>query len=128
MVNGRIGEDDGVGKCTYVGSRGSGLIDYVIADTELFKYFSNFCVEDPNILSDHCAVKFMLTFCVSCNSHSTKIDAYLKIPCLHYFHSYSCLNMLEFSKNHTIPQFPNIGWYFKTNLNKIKVFFKKNMF
>ena len=34
VVNGRIGENDGVGKCTYVGSRGSSLIDYVIADTE----------------------------------------------------------------------------------------------
>ena len=66
VVIGRIEEDDGVGKCTYVGSRGSSLIDYVITYTELFKYFSNFCVEDPNILSDHCAVKFMLTFCVSC--------------------------------------------------------------
>ena len=29
------------------------------------KYFSNFCVEDPNILSDHCVVKFMSAFCVS---------------------------------------------------------------
>ena len=37
MVNGRIEEDAGVGKCTYVGSRGSSLIDYVIADTELLK-------------------------------------------------------------------------------------------
>ena len=30
-------------------------------------------------------------------SHSTKIDPFLKIPCLHYFHSYACFNMLEFS-------------------------------
>ena len=49
MVNGRLGEDAGVGKCTYVGSRGSSLINYVIAGTELFEYFSNFCVEGLNL-------------------------------------------------------------------------------
>ena len=62
IVNGRVCEDSGVGKCTYVGSRGSSFIDYVIADHELFEYFSNFCVEDPNILSDHCALNFVLDF------------------------------------------------------------------
>ena len=62
IVNGRVGEDAGVGKCTYVGSRGSSLIDYVIADQDLFKYFSNFCVNDPNILSDHCVLNFVMNF------------------------------------------------------------------
>ena len=32
IVNGRVGEGSEFGKCTYVGSRGSSLIDYVIAD------------------------------------------------------------------------------------------------
>ena len=62
------------------------------------------------------------------NSHSTKIDPYLKIPCLHYIHSYSCLNMLGISKNYTIPQSPSIGWQFKTNLDSIKVFVLKICF
>ena len=62
IVNGRVGEDSGVRKCTYVGSRGSSLIDYAIADQELFEYFSDFCVEDPNILSDHCVLNFVLDF------------------------------------------------------------------
>ena len=62
IINGRVGEDSGVRKCTYVDSRGSSLIDYVIADQELFEYFSNFCVEDPNILSDHCMLNFVLDF------------------------------------------------------------------
>ena len=62
IVNGRVGEDAGVGKCTYVGSRGSSLIDYVIAVQDLFKYFSNFCVNDPNILSDHCVLNFVMNF------------------------------------------------------------------
>ena len=61
-------------------------------------------------------------------SHSTKIDPYLKIPCLHSFQSYSCLNMLEFSNSHTIPQSPSIGWQFKTILNSIKVFVLKICF
>lgn len=65
VVNGRIAEDAGIGKCTYVGARGTSLIDYVIADPELFKYFSSFRVEDPNILSDHCMVNFMLCFDMS---------------------------------------------------------------
>ena len=75
VVNGRIGEDAGVGKCTYVGSRGSSLIDYVVADTELFKYFSNLCVEYPNMLFDHCVVKFMLTCCVSCKKVEESVSS-----------------------------------------------------
>ena len=62
IVNGRVGEDAGDGKCTYVGSRGSSLIDYVIADQDLFKYLSNFCVNDPDILSDHCVLNFVMNF------------------------------------------------------------------
>lgn len=75
VVNGRIGEDAGVGKCTYVGSRGSSLIDFVVADPELFRYFSNFCVEDPNILSDHCVVKFALNFVMSYNDTNESVES-----------------------------------------------------
>ena len=46
----RVGEDANVGKCTYVSSRGSSVIDYVITNQEFFKYFSKFSVDDPNIL------------------------------------------------------------------------------
>ena len=28
----------------------------------MFEYFSNFCVEDPNILPDHCVLNFVLDF------------------------------------------------------------------
>ena len=59
IVNGRIGEDV-VGKCTYVGSRGSSLIDYVIVSQDLFDKFSSFNVCDPNIISDHCVINFSL--------------------------------------------------------------------
>ena len=62
IANGRVGDDAAVGKCTYVGSRGSSLIDYVLVSQNLLKQFVAFYVDDPNILSDHCAVNFSLHF------------------------------------------------------------------
>ena len=58
-------------------------------------------------------------------SHSTKIDPYLKVPYPNYFHSYSCLNMLEISKlyDSTVPK--QLLVIFKANLNSIKVFVLK---
>ena len=44
--------DAAVGKCTYVGSSGSSFIIYVVTNQDIFKYFSNFYVNAPNILSD----------------------------------------------------------------------------
>ena len=40
IANGRIGEDAEVGKCTYVGSAGTSLIDHVIVSENLFPSFS----------------------------------------------------------------------------------------
>ena len=59
IINGRVGKDSEFGKCTYVGSCGSSFIDYVIADQALFKYFTKFCVNCPNILSDHCELNLL---------------------------------------------------------------------
>lgn len=58
--NGRLGADKGVGKYTYVGSTGSSVIDYVIANPYLLDVISSFHVADPNILSDHCCIDFSL--------------------------------------------------------------------
>ena len=63
IANGRIGEDAEVGKCTYVGSTGSSLIDYVLVSENLFDAFSSFTVSDPNILSDHCIINFAFYIC-----------------------------------------------------------------
>ncbi len=60
IMNGRAGNDTGVGEYTYVGSRGSSVIDYVITSTDMFNKILNFDVCKPNILSDHCAVRFSL--------------------------------------------------------------------
>lgn len=61
ICNGRFGQDRGVGKYTYVGSTGSSVVDYVIISPALMECLSKFYIDDPNILSDHCAVYFSLT-------------------------------------------------------------------
>lgn len=85
VVNGRVADDACVGKCTYVGARGSSLIDYVIADPDLFKYFTKFYVDDPNIFSDHCVVNFSLHFNMSTveevNALDTDEEEILSFPC-----------------------------------------------
>ena len=62
ILNGRVGDDKGVGKFTFVGSRGCSVVDYVLASQDLFEYVSTFKVHDPNILSDHCLLSFSFTF------------------------------------------------------------------
>lgn len=67
ILNGRAGEDGSTGKCTYVGSSGRSLVDYVIASQRLFSFIDTFSVDDPNILSDHCVINFSL--CSHTNIH-----------------------------------------------------------
>ena len=57
-MNGRVGNNEGVGKYTFVGRRGSSLVDYVLASQNLFPFVKEFGVQDPNILSDHCVISF----------------------------------------------------------------------
>ena len=56
IANGRVGSDAGIGECTYVGSSGSSLIDYVLVSEDLLKCFASFDVYDPNPVSDHCLI------------------------------------------------------------------------
>lgn len=60
ILNGRVGKDAGIGKHTFIGSRGSSLVDYILASEHLFNFVSQFEVEEPNLLSDHCLVSFEL--------------------------------------------------------------------
>ena len=62
IINGRVGADKGIGKYTFVGSRGSSVVDYVLSSQDLFKCIKHFQVHDPNILSDHCLLTFSLSF------------------------------------------------------------------
>ena len=63
IMNGRVGGDTGIGRYTFVGSRGSSVVDYVIASQELFKFVKYFEVQEPNILSDHYSFNFMKNMC-----------------------------------------------------------------
>ena len=58
IANGRVCENKQIGAYTFVGSRGSSLIDYCIVNIELLSVFSSFYVHDPNMLSDHCLIEF----------------------------------------------------------------------
>ena len=69
IVNGRVGNDKGIGKCTYVGSAGKSVVDYVIASQCLFPVINTFEVSDPNLLSDHCIVQFSVIL------HHSVLDA-----------------------------------------------------
>ena len=60
VANGRVGEDATEGKCTYEGSNGSSLVDYVLVSEEFLGDFTEFYISDPNILSDHCTVNFSI--------------------------------------------------------------------
>ena len=65
IANGQVGSDAGVGECTYVGSSGTSLIDYVLVSEELLTNFVTFDVFDPNPISDHCVIEFSLK--MKCN-------------------------------------------------------------
>lgn len=60
ILNGRVGSDAGIGKYTFVGHRGSSLVDYVLASNDIFTLITDFSVEEPNILSDHCLISLEL--------------------------------------------------------------------
>ena len=60
ICNGRIGEDRNFGKCTFIGSAGRSLVNYVISNPSMFEVFRTFRVCEPNILSDHCVLEFSL--------------------------------------------------------------------
>ncbi|MCG8048238.1 MAG: reverse transcriptase family protein [Candidatus Thiodiazotropha endolucinida] len=60
IMNGRAGNDRGVGRYTFIGHRGCSLVDYVLASQELFNFVSEFEVQGPNVLSDHCLINFSL--------------------------------------------------------------------
>ena len=62
IMNGRVGNDRGIGRYTFVGSRGRSLVDYVLCSQNMFQFANTFEVQEPNILSDHCLIKFGFAF------------------------------------------------------------------
>ena len=61
-MNGRVGNDRGIGRYTFVGSRGRSLVDCVLSSQNMFQFVNTFEVQEPNILSDHCLIKFGFAF------------------------------------------------------------------
>ena len=61
ICNGRLGQDRGIGKYTYIGGTGSSVVDYVLVSESIFNFISKFSIGDPNILSDHCEVTFSIS-------------------------------------------------------------------
>ena len=70
IMNGRVGDDYGVGRYTFVGSRGSSVVDYILTSQDLLHQVKSFTVQDPNIMSDHCIINFCLEFGHSKNQSS----------------------------------------------------------
>ena len=60
IANGRVCEDKDTGAVTFVGSRGTSLVDYCIVNPDIFSHFNSFYVHDPNIISDHCLIEFSI--------------------------------------------------------------------
>ena len=47
---------------TFVGHRGSSVVDYVLGSQDMFSFVKSFEVQGPNILSDHCLINFSFEF------------------------------------------------------------------
>lgn len=62
IMNGRIGNDNGIGRYTFVDDRCSSLVDYVLGSQVMFNYVKSFEVHEPNILSDHSLVTLSFEF------------------------------------------------------------------
>ena len=62
IINGRVGNDCGLGRYTFAGSRGSSLVDLILASPDFFTFIDQFEVHEPHILSDHCLISFSFVF------------------------------------------------------------------
>ena len=62
IVNGRLDEDQGVGKFTCYQWSGKSLVDYLIADLSLIKKIVGFKVNNLLPFTDHCAISFTFQY------------------------------------------------------------------
>ena len=70
ILNGRVGEDRNVGKCTSFYNNSMGVLDYMIASPSLFKCIDNFIVHSRLPDSDHSP----LELCIMCNYDRLNVD------------------------------------------------------
>ena len=60
ILNGRHSGDKDIGRYTCINSRGSSVVDYVLAEINLFNIIKNFEVSGPELYSDHCLLSFVI--------------------------------------------------------------------
>ena len=60
IANGRIFQDEDIGKFTFHESRGSSVVDYLLAVLKVWDLIENFAVHDISCYSDHCAIEFSI--------------------------------------------------------------------
>ena len=67
MVNGRAGDDKGIGNYTFQSVLGRSVIDYmyILLPPRLFDRISNFFVHDITVLSDHAPLQLFLKVVIS---------------------------------------------------------------
>ena len=77
IMNGRIGNDYGLGRYTFVGNRGSSVVVFVLSKSDFFNFAKHFEVQEPNILSDHCLIElsFEFGFCQQQNEQSENFES-----------------------------------------------------
>ena len=81
LVNGRIGDDAGIGNYTFMSPNGCSVIDYAVRSYDLFPFISDFIVNDLYSCSLHTHVQLNLVF--SCANKLSQdechTDSYTKI-------------------------------------------------
>lgn len=61
ILNGRMGEDDGLGLYTFLSSLGKSVIDYALTSIDLFPLISNFIVHDCYTFSSHVPIQMNIS-------------------------------------------------------------------
>ena len=74
IVNGRAGDDKGIGNYTFQSVLGRSVIDYILLPPRLFDRISNFFVHDITVLSDHAPLQLFLNLSMERASVSENIE------------------------------------------------------
>ena len=82
LINGRFGEDKGIGSFTCYTSRGQSTVDYHVLSESLLPRIKNFVIDPSSDLSDHCPLTTTLTetnysthqFVKLCNTSSAFLE------------------------------------------------------
>lgn len=79
IINGRIGDDAGVGSFTNMSIKGNSLIDYVLCSYDLFPFVTDFIVHDFHTCSTHAPIQ--VNFDMKClpDTNDKNVNTYEKI-------------------------------------------------